>query len=61
VAQVMEFILLTLDGIRRWINIAEIAAMEEEGDKTIIYLKNNASVHVACDQDIDDIMAMINE
>lgn len=55
----MDFIQLTLDGAKRWINIHEIAAMEEEGELTIIYLKNNPGVHIACDQEIDDIITMV--
>lgn len=55
----MVFICLTLDGAQRWVNVNEIAALEDEGDGTIVYLKGNGSVHIACDQGIDDVMAMI--
>jgi hypothetical protein len=56
----VEFIVLTLDGAKRAINVDEIAALEDEGEQTIIYLKGNSSVHIACDQDFDDVLDMVD-
>jgi hypothetical protein len=55
----LTFICVSLDGAVRYVNVMDIAAVEDEGEKTIIYLKNNNSVHIACDQDIENVMEMI--
>lgn len=55
----MDFICVTFGGKKRWVNVAQISALEEDQDLTFIYLNNNPTVHIECDQTIGEVMRMI--
>lgn len=56
-----QFIQLHLGEMVRWVNIYQIAALEEAEALTIIYLIHNPGIHIACDEAIGDVMQLIQD